>query len=261
MASTEPSSLSDMITKDLKEGFNNSKVLAECLEVIDHGTETGKACEDVDFPDVFHDVDSSPVQQDDSEEMCAGGADENGRGESVKNSVKTACKHFQKYLQSDLLPKKFKDKLCGATEYKKLPLKELCTGSIGYQVLNYFAKYFETAKYLQNEKKEIMLNTAERNFSAIKTQLLSDCRKEGHNPGNMEGTATIRFGMLHSFTDKCAKRNENVSESHTTSCWEDIMGVVLLCLWSADAFFAEFAFWVASLVHLGKYQSVNKFVP
>ena len=127
----------------------------------------------MDFPEIFDEVDT-PAQHDESEEICAGGADENRRGEMVKNSVKILCKHFQKYLRSDLLPKMFKNKLDRATKYYELPLKELCTDANGYQVLNYFAKYFESAKYLQKEKKEIMLNTAERNFRAIKTQLLCD---------------------------------------------------------------------------------------
>mmetsp|Transcript_2258 Transcript_2258/g.3593 ORF Transcript_2258/g.3593 Transcript_2258/m.3593 type:complete len:134 (-) Transcript_2258:18-419(-) len=129
------------------------------------------------------------------------------------------------------MPKKLKEVLNGASTYDDLSFSKLCNSTNSHTFLNYFAKYFQTAMHLKNKHKELKLNSAYRNLSAVKTQLLIDCEKMGHDPSNMEQTKPICHGLVKYFVDRCAKRNEKVSESHTTSTWNDIMGLLVLCLW------------------------------
>ena len=247
----EPQKLSALIAKDigeeLRKSTEESEFIAGCMEVLEAKTGDDADDEDFDISDFIGDEGGENSEAEDD-----GGADENGRGDSCKDSFKTAKKHLKSFLNNGKMPKKLKEVLNGAGTYDDLPFSKLCESTNGYTFLNYFAKYFQTAKHLKNKNKELKLNSADRNLSAVKTQLLIDCKKKGHNPSNMEHTKPIRHGLVKYFVDRCARRNEKVSESHTTSTWNDVMGLLVLCLWSGTAFFAEFGFWVVSLVHLGK---------
>jgi hypothetical protein len=84
------------------------------------------------------------------------------------------------------------------------------------------------------------------------TRINNDLRKQndGRNHLAKAGTDKIRLGMRNLFVKDAIKSHKPLSNSHKDASREDLIAIILLCLWTVDIKLAQFAFFLGSLYQL-----------
>jgi hypothetical protein len=121
--------------------------------------------------------------------------------------------------------------------------------------LDRFAKYLATdARSRQNGRghEKLSLGAADRYLSAIKCLFIKHGyhNKYKHVFDQAKSCSTVRAGMYKMFLTRHMKEGTAVSNSRTTSTGNDIVAITLLCVFQADAKYAQLAFYMILLYHL-----------
>jgi hypothetical protein len=121
--------------------------------------------------------------------------------------------------------------------------------------LDRFAKYLATdARSRQNGRghERLSLGAADRYLSAIKCLFI----KHGyhHNYRHVfdqaKSCSSVRAGMYKQFLSRHMEEGTAMSNSRTTSTGQDMEAITLLCVYQADAKYAQLAFYMMLLYHL-----------
>ena len=174
-------------------------------------------------------------------------------GPSAKESFNQSVKHFDKFMALEYEPPPGKDlqEDLGIPEVALVATySNIQKSKVSYRAMDHFGKYLSKATHLRDPNQPLSMNSADRIFSAIKTGMIRDLRheqKHNHDLMNDKAMKDIRTAMLAEMAEIAVKENRPVSNPHETSTDEDLMAIVLLCIWAATSGLAVFALYALSL--------------
>ena len=174
-------------------------------------------------------------------------------GPAAELSFKNAVQHFNRFLEQMIEEpdgERVALLLFGTESPQNVSYEASKKECIDIKLMDHFALYLaKTARCSNNFTKKLVCNTADRYLSAMKTRIERDLM---YNAGNTslpdQKMKIVRTGMMNAFRDHAIANNEPLSKSHATPCFEDITRVCLVSMWLNDFKFANFAFFVLSLV-------------
>lgn len=171
---------------------------------------------------------------------------------SAQASFKNAVKHFNRFIDERLKEPDGKDiavQLFGTESPENASYDLSKKHCIDVKLMNHFAFYLaNSARHLNNITKKLEFNTADRYLSSIKTGISRDLLYNDPSPLTNEKMKIILTGMTNIFVEQAMANNRSLSKSHTTPCFEDIARVCLVSVWLNDFKFANFTFFVLSLL-------------
>jgi hypothetical protein len=190
------------------------------------------------------------------------GAAESTWGDASRESNAVACGHFNFFLHEYYLPRhpEMAEKLFGTAlpnlvradvEYNKILLEN--RKYLDFKLFDEFGEYLP--KYAVNrvdKKSKLSYESGVRYFSSMVTRVNNDLRElnEGKDHLDSAGTAKIRKGMQNLFLRDAIKNGVPLSKSHADASRDDLIAIILLCLWTTDIKLGQFAFFLGSLYQL-----------
>lgn len=180
-------------------------------------------------------------------------------GDASYDSNMVARKHFNIFLRDHYLPAhpELSEMLFGLplaeadVNYEKIPLAK--RKLLDFKVFNEFGEYLPKHAVNQTDKKsKLAYESGSRYFSSMVTRVNNDLRElnNGHDHLAPSGTNKIRQGLRNLFVRDAIQSHKPLSNSHKDASRNDLISIILLCLWTVDIKLAQFAFFLGSLYQL-----------
>ncbi len=190
-----------------------------------------------------------------------GGAAQYVRGSnSTKQSLKSASKHFNKFL-AGLTPEIMDnmEQLAGARLSPNRPwtYENLNKERVPWKLMDLFGEHLSCdAKVLRGNVqcvRRIAYNTAARYFSSVRSGMIDELVEAGKRNLALSDEASmnkISRGICAKFSKDAFEDNTSLVNPHIPSSPEDVLTTAICCIWTGTSSFASFFSFYISLIQL-----------